>query len=166
MGLIALLGGLRGALFAALAVAALLLAGVQTTRLQTARDTISDLSLKAAKDAAAAAAAQVIASESAREREQATAKAANEVAAAYEQGKRDAQAEGNRVADGLRAGNLRLRKQWRGCEAGSVPSPADPAGQPDAAAADRAGSAGRIVAAADACDAQVTGLQDFIRSER
>lgn len=166
MNVIALLGGIRATVFAGIALAALLLAGIQTWRLDSAQDAIADMSLKAAKDQAALAAAQVVASEAARQQEQDRAKAANEVAAAYERGKDDAKAAGDRVAADLRAGVSRLQDRWRGCEAGRVSAIAGSPGESDAAAADRNDSAGRIIGAGAACDAQVIGLQELIRAYR
>lgn len=166
MSLIALLGGIRATVFAGIALLALLLAGVQTWRLDSAQDAIADMALKVAEDQAALAAAQVVASEAARQQEQDRAKAANEVAAAYERGKDDAKAAGDRVAADLRAGVSRLQDRWRGCEARRVPGTADAPSEPDASAIDRNESAGRIVGAAEQCDAQVIGLQQFILSER
>ena len=163
---IALLGGIRATVFAGIALLALMLAGVQTWRLDSAQDAIADMSLQVAKEQAALAAAQVEASESARLDEQNMARAANAAAAAYEQGKADAEQAAADVVAGLRAGNLRLRDQWQGCKARGVPGPAGTASEPDAAGDSRAESAGRIVRAADECAAQVSGLQDFIRSER
>ncbi len=166
MNIIAILGGVRATAFAVFAVAALILAGVLSHKLRGAAETISAITLQAAQNKAALAAAQVEASEEARLKEITAARAANAVADAYERGKQDAQAAGDRVAADLRAGNLRLQDRWRGCEAGRVSATAGSPGESDAAADERAASAGRIVAAADQCDAQVKGLQDFIRSER
>lgn len=166
MSLIALLGGIRATVFAGIALLALLLAGVQTWRLDSAQGALADMALQVAKDQAALAAAQVEASESARMDEQNMARAANAAAAAYEQGKADAEQAAADVVAGLRAGNLRLRDQWQGCKARGVPGVAGTASEPDAAGDGRAESAGRIVRAADECAAQVSGLQDFIRSER
>ncbi len=87
------------------------------------------------------------------------------VATQYEQEKADAESKGAAVADGLRAGNLRLQQRWAGCEARVSDLVASP-GQPDGAADDRAASAGRIVLAAAQCDAQVRGLQALILSDR
>ena len=166
MTIIALLGGIRASVFAGLALLALMAAGVQTWRLDSAQDAIADMSLQVAKDQAALAAAQVEASESARQVEHEMANAANAAAASYEQGKRDAEQAARVVVAGLRAGNLRLRDQWQGCKARGVPGVAGAASEPDAAADDRNDSAGRIVRAGAACDAQVIGLQQFILSER
>ncbi len=92
-------------------------------------------------------------------------KRAEAVATQYEQEKADAESKGADVADGLRAGNLRLQQRWAGCEA-RVSDLAAASGQPDGAADDRADSAGRIVRAAAACDAQVRGLQALVRADR
>ena len=166
MSLIALLGGIRATVFAGIALLALLLAGVQTWRLDSAQDALADMALQAAKDQAAIAAAQVEASESARQVEHEMANAANAAAASYEQGKRDAEQAARVVVAGLRAGNLRLRDQWQGCKARGVPGVAGAASEPDAASADRNDSAGRIIGAGAACDAQVIGLQELIRAYR
>ena len=163
---IALLGGIRATVFAGIALLALLLAGVQAWRLDSAQDALADMALQVVKEQAALAAAQVEASESARLDEQNMARAANAAAAAYEQGKADAEQAAADVVAGLRAGNLRLRDQWQGCQARGVPGVAGSASEPDAAADDRNDSAGRIVRAGAACDAQVIGLQQFILSER
>jgi hypothetical protein len=92
-------------------------------------------------------------------------KRAEAVATQYEQEKADAESKGAAVADGLRAGNLRLQQRWAGCEA-RVSDLAAASGQPDGAADDRADSAGRIVRAAAACDAQIRGLQALVRADR
>ena len=86
------------------------------------------------------------------------------IAATYEQDKIDAQAAADRVVSDLRAHNLRLQNRWAGCPA--VPQATPTAGQPDAAADDRAESAGRIVRAAAECDATVRGLQAIVLADR
>lgn len=92
-------------------------------------------------------------------------KRAEAVATQYEQEKADAEKRASDIGDQLRAGNLRLQQRWAGCEA-RVSDLATAPGQPDGAADDRADSAGRIVRAAAACDAQVRGLQALILSDR
>lgn len=92
-------------------------------------------------------------------------KRADTIAAKTLEEMRDAESKGAAVADGLRAGNLRLQQRWAGCEA-RVSDLAASTGQPDGAADDRADSAGRIVRAAAACDAQVRGLQALVRADR
>jgi len=92
-------------------------------------------------------------------------KRAEAVATQYEQEKADAKSKGAAVADGLRAGNLRLQQRWAGCEA-RVSDLSASSGPVDDRADDRADSAGRIVRAAAACDAQVRGLQALVRDDR
>ena len=107
------------------------------------------------------------AKEKAREDKDKLADAQNAVSAAYEKGKRDAEQNSKRVVADLRTGNLVLRNRWTACQA-SLDVPTTPAGpsEPDAGAADRAESAGRIVQAAAQCDAQVRGLQELLLLER
>ena len=107
------------------------------------------------------------AKEKARADRDALAVAQNAASAAYEKGKRDAEQNSKRVVADLRTGNLVLRNRWAACQA-SLGVPTTPAGpsEPDAGAADRAESAGRIVQAAAQCDAQVRGLQELLLLER
>ncbi|MBR0346046.1 MAG: hypothetical protein IJI03_12390 [Rudaea sp.] len=105
----------------------------------------------------------------AREHEYRLGIAVNTAANAYEKGKTDAKSNAENTVAELRAGTLRLRDRWQGCEAARsalMSQTAAGAGELDAAAADRAESAGRIVQAAAECDAQVAGLQAVLISER
>src|SRR5690606_39864802 len=102
-------------------------------------------------------------SERRREAEQVRAQRMYELAAEYEQERKDAQAVADRTIADLRAGNVRLREQWRGCPEPHMPGLDASAGEPDAAERDREESAGGIVRAAVECDAQVRGLQGVIR---
>jgi hypothetical protein len=108
--------------------------------------------------------ALLAASEAARKHEQADAQNSAKVAQAYEQGKQDAQAAGRRVADDLRAGNLKLRQRWQGCA--KLPGAGPGAAEPDADAADRAESVGRIARITREADEQIKALQDLLRAER
>ena len=93
--------------------------------------------------------------------------AQNKVSAAYEKGKSDAEATAKRTVADLRAGNLVLRDRWASCQASAdLPRAAANPSEPDAGTGDREESAGRIVQAADQCDAQVKGLQELLRLER
>lgn len=84
------------------------------------------------------------------------------VAAQYEKDKADAQAASDRLVADLRAGNQRLHTRWQAAIATCALSAAAAAASiADGGAADRIESAGRIVGAAAACDAQVKGLQAF-----
>lgn len=110
--------------------------------------------------------AQLQAVSEARNKEREAAKRANAIAAQYEQDKLNAESAAKRTADDLRAGNLRLRQQWEGCKAGGVPQANGAAGQPDAAAEQRIEGASNLVRIGQEADAQIMGLQEFIRSER
>ena len=107
---------------------------------------------------AEASEAELQAVRKARDQEREAAKRANAIAAKYEQDKIDAEAAAKRTADDLRAGNLRLRRLWEGCQAERVPDANGTSGQPDASADDRAESAGRIVRAAREADDQISAL--------
>ncbi|SBV37843.1 conserved hypothetical protein [uncultured Stenotrophomonas sp.] len=96
--------------------------------------------------------------------ERANAAAASAVAARYEKDKADAQAASDRLVADLRAGNQRLHARWQAAIATSELSAAAAAASiADGGAASRYESAGRAIGAADACDAQVRGLQAFAR---
>lgn len=89
------------------------------------------------------------------------------VAADYEQERRDVQDRADRVVADLNAGNVSLHRRWQACAAtADLSAAATATGELDAGAADRAESAGRAIAAAAACDAQVRGLQAVIRADR
>lgn len=111
--------------------------------------------------------AEAKAKDKAREDKDKLADAQNAVSAAYEKGKKDAEATAKRTVADLRAGNLVLRDRWTSCQASSgLPRPATDTSEPDAGTTDRDESAGRIVQAAAQCDAQVKGLQNLLRLER
>lgn len=89
------------------------------------------------------------------------------VAERYEQERIRAAETADLVAADLRAGNLRLRDAWRGCAAAAgaaLPGDSAAAVVADAGADDREASAGRVIGAGAECDAQVIGLQNYIRS--
>ncbi len=93
--------------------------------------------------------------------------AQNAVSAAYEKGKNDAEAAAKRTIADLRNGTVVMRERWTACKASAdLPTAAAGPSEPDATAADREQSAGRIVQAAAQCDAQVRGLQELLRLER
>lgn len=152
---------IASAVFGVLAVA-LLIGGL----IFRASATDANARADAASRRAEASEAELKAVSKARDQEREAARRANAIAAKYEQDKIDAEAAAKRTADDLRAGNLRLREYWQGCEARRVPDANGTAGQPDASADDRAESAGRIVRSAREADDQIRALQQFIRSER
>lgn len=102
------------------------------------------------------------AQEAARQAELKFADAIAKADAQYEKGKQDAQVSADRVVADLRAGTLRLRKEWAGCETSRLSEAAQSARELDAAEQRRIESASRIVRAAAECDAQVAGLQAVI----
>jgi hypothetical protein len=85
---------------------------------------------------------------------------------AYAKGKRDAEADAKHVADGLRAGTLKLRKLWQGCEAGRVSDAASGGSSADDAASRRADSAGRVIGAAHDDAEKIRALQKLLQDER
>jgi uncharacterized protein HemX len=106
------------------------------------------------------------ASEAARKHEQQDAANSARIAEAYEKGKADAEAAGKRVADGLRAGTLKLRREWQGCEADRVSGAAPGAPVADDSAERRADGAGRAVRDTHDDAVKIRALQDLVRAER
>lgn len=161
MPLIALLGGIRATVFAALALLALTVVGVQSWRLDTAQRDLARQDVKTLQ-------ADVRAARAVRAEDRTRAEAVNHISAAYEKGKTDAQAAGDRVTADLRAGAVRLSRLWRGCEAraAGLSAPAGDPGEPDATDGLRYASAGRIVGLVAACQAQRDALIDVLEAER
>ena len=118
------------------------------------------------KAALSQAKAETVAQQGAREAEHASAARANEIAESYERGKQDAQDTASRTAADLRAGNIKLRNEWAGCETQRLSDAAASASRIDAGADDRAASASRIVRAAAEADAQIRGLQALVKADR
>ena len=111
--------------------------------------------------------AERVATEAASRDKDALVTAQNAVSAAYEKGKNDAEAAAKRTIADLRNGTVVMRERWTACKASAdLPAAAAGPSEPDATAADREQSAGRIVQAAAQCDAQVKGLQELLRLER
>jgi len=164
--IVRLLGGWRAAAFACLAMLAIGYAGVQSLRLDAAHKAAHEAALAAKAARNDAVMAELSAIEAARAKEQERADSVNRIAAAYERGKKDAAEQGKQVAADLAAGNERLRDLWQGCKASRVPGPAANPGEPDAADGLRAASAGRIVGAVAACQAQRDALIDALEDDR
>lgn len=160
---IALLGGVRATIFAALMLAAAAVAGVQSWRLDHAH-------AAQAKAERAAAVATIAASEAARKEEQARAGVFDAIARAYERGKSDGKAAADSVLAGVRDGTYVLRDKFR--------CPARPAGQiaTGAGSRDDAEGAGlsdtdvqflvRFAAEADDVVRQLTACQAVIEADR
>ena len=73
---------------------------------------------------------------------------------------KDAKAKADRIAADLRAGNIKLRKQWRGCAAPQATT--NPEGT-DEDSRLREESAGRIIGNATEADSWIRALQDVVR---
>jgi len=84
-----------------------------------------------------------------------------EIAEQYKKDIADAKAKGNRIAADLRAGNIKLRKQWQGC---SVPAKAaDGSSGIDENTRLRAKDSGDLVRAGSEADSWIRALQDTVR---
>lgn len=146
------------------AIAALLLMGLSFIAGWSWRGSRADAA--SSKTALSQSKAETEAQEEARITEHANAQRTNEIAESYERGKQDAQATSDRVAADLRAGNLKLRNEWAGCETQRLSDASASASRIDAGADDRAASASRIVRAAAEADAQIRGLQALVIADR
>jgi len=164
--IVGLLGGWRAAAFAAVAALAMLCAGTEHYRLNSAQTALAQAHAEQAEQRAADARALADALTKARDVEQAKAEAAAKIATEYERGKSDAQSVADRVAAGLRAGSLRLRSELAGCQARAVPEAATGSAGAARAADDGAAIAGAAVGAGAECDAKVRALQALLISER
>lgn len=134
---------------------------------QSVRADFADYRTKVMASTAKAAQLATKASELARKAEHAHAGAIASIAEQYEVEKREIEQSASILAAELRAGNRRLHQRWQAALATSeLSGTAASSAESDAAAADREGSAARIIAAADQCDAQVRGLQEVVQSDR
>lgn len=163
------LGGVRATVFAALATAFLLVAGVQTWRLGNTQDAYSayrDKIVAATSKAAQAAA-------TAREKAQAAvieyqSKSA-EAERNYQAGREAAIHAQTTLVSDLRNGNQRLQQQWRGCESNRVREGQAVAGTSsgsDAEADLRAEGAGYLAGNADHSDEWIIWLQSELIATR
>jgi hypothetical protein len=105
------------------------------------------------------------ASEKARAAEHAQALKFQGIADNYLQEKADAQAKADRTIADLRAGTVRLRSQWQGCQARGVSAAPASASQPDADAQLRSKGASDLVRIAAEADAQIRGLQAALKAQ-
>ena len=83
-----------------------------------------------------------------------------------EQDKANAQAQYEKDLAALRAGTLRLRKQWQCPADPGLPKTSPGAGQPDAAAITKEKLAAEIVRLGAEYDAWIKALQDIVKSDR
>lgn len=163
------LGGARATLFAALATAFLLAAGVQTWRLGNTQDAYSAYQDKVvaatAKAVQAAAAAREKAQEAVIEYQAKSAEAERN----YQSGREAAVHAQTTLVSDLRSGNQRLQQQWRGCESNRVregqASAGTTSGQ-DEQADLRAEGTGNLVGNADYADGWIVWLQSELIATR
>lgn len=98
--------------------------------------------------------------------ERARADRLSEIGETHEQDRADAETVPAAVAADLRAGNLRLRQQWAGCETSRLSDAAAAAAERDALAKLRDEAAGRIVRIGRDADDQLRACQAVIRADR
>jgi hypothetical protein len=120
------------------------------------RDRSADLAIATLE--AKANKAEALAQANARKVEQERQAGTNAAAERYEQGKKDAQAEADRIVAGLANGSLRLRKHWAACETGRLSDRAATAGELEAERKLRAEAVGRIIGIGREADAHVQAL--------
>lgn len=125
---------------------------------------VADLQRAIAVKDAEIAKASAAAERAARDTERKLQASAEDAADQYEKGKNDANTAADALLVGLLTRNVRMRSAWQCPAVARVPATAATARELNAADADRAASASRIVRAAADCDAQVTALQALVRS--
>lgn len=123
---------------------------------------VRDAALLAAQTARAQTAAVV----AARINEQTAGVALADIGAKHETAREAAETVPAAVAADLRAGNLRLRREWQGCETGRVSDAAAAARERDALTASRDALAGALVRAGRDADDQLRAAQQVILADR
>jgi len=126
------------------------------------RDRSADL--EGSKAQAAAAQGEARAQEQPRTAEQASVRALADIATQHEEDRREAETVPAAVAADLHAGNLRLRREWAGCETQRLSDAAAATRERDALAANRDALAGAIVRAGRDADDQLRACQAVIQS--
>lgn len=110
--------------------------------------------------------AQVAAEQGARATEQSAAADLAEIGTRHEEDRAHAETVPAAVAADLRAGNLRLRREWAGCETQRLSDAAAATAERDALAASRDEAAGRIVRIGRDADDQLRACQAVIFADR
>lgn len=132
-------------------VALLALLGVQTHRLDAAKLALSERDAKILE-------LNANAERDARKAESDIAEARAEAGKKFEEGKKDAQDEHDRIVAGLNSGTVKLRREWAACETNRLSEGAAAERELGEAERRRNESAGRIVRAVDECVAQTAAL--------
>lgn len=125
---------------------------------------IAEAQAKAEEAIAESARAEAAASERARKAEQALLTRIAEIDAANEKALAESQGRFERDIAAYRAGQLRLRAEWRQCETRRVSEGAIAASELDAGADERGRLAAEIVRVGARADAVIRGLQDYARA--
>lgn len=102
------------------------------------------------------------AAEAARATERKHAQELAAIAEQYERDKKAADEAQRKLVSDLRAGTVRLRKEWRGCETGAAAT----ASQLDAETRAREAAAGAVIRVGRDADDQIRRLQDIVRKDR
>ena len=114
----------------------------------------------------AAAQGEAKAQGSARKAEQATGQTLATIGEKHEQDRQAAEAVPDAVVADLRAGNLRLRREWAGCETQRLSDAAAGARERDALAASRDALAGEVVRIGRDADDQLAACQAVVKADR
>ena len=109
---------------------------------------------------------QVEAVQATRSIEQSQGQALATIGAKHEEDREAAEAVPAAVVADLRAGNVRLRREWAGCETQRLSDAAAGAVERDALAASREEAAGRIVRIGRDADDQLAACQAVIKADR
>lgn len=128
------------------------------------RDRSADVATAEGEQAAAQGEAK--AQGSARNAEQATGQTLATIGEKHEQDRQAAEAVPDAVVADLRAGNLRLRREWQGCEARRMSDAAAGAIERDALAASRDALAGDLVRVGRDADDQLRACQAVVQADR
>lgn len=165
---LALIGGVRAAIFAVLMLVFAGLFGWQSWSKHTLASDFSDAKAGWAQQSLAQAEAFIAAQQRARTAEQKYALDSAAAEAAYKKGLADGQAKEKSVAAAVRAGDLKLRPQWAGCAtqrlSESVAAAAGPSA--DDAADLRATDSGHLVRIGSDSDAREIRLQSELIATR
>lgn len=151
-----------------LAVALLAALAVQTVRLNVVEGQKAAAEGRYAKESLQAVHARLDRAEVVRAFEQQSARLITSIAHAFEEGKRNASLARESLVADLRAGNVRLRREWLACEGrpAAVPGAAAGTAERDADTERRYESAGDLVRIADESDAQLAACQAIVEADR
>lgn len=148
----------------ALAIAVLILAGVVVWQRGTVIKAKADRST--AKDQRDVALSALASERRARDTEQKAALIIDTIGNTHEEARQEAESIPAAVAADLRAGNVRLRSEWAGCETQRLSDASASARERDALAASRDQLAGEIVRIGRDADDQLRACQAVVNADR